>query len=202
LFLALLKRIGAYYARTGDPLKALPRFTAVWALDHSNIQAALSAAGLLQDNRKKIDPQGKILDRFIESIFEEKTFAYRTNSQDWENILRFHIVLGTIYADQKQWGHDENSDARTAMFQFSHALRAEEKIHERKPDSPPSPGLYERLGECYQAIGIEREALDQYCALQRFLPRTGVRLNPRWHSRRRQASLPKSFVLNRFGSIL
>jgi hypothetical protein len=76
-------------------------------------------------------------------IFSAKGQAYYEVSgepADWQDILRFHIVLGTIFENEGIWGPE--SEPRSAVFQWEHAALAEKKARQRDHSLPPSPGVH------------------------------------------------------------
>jgi hypothetical protein len=89
------------------------------------------------------------MEKLIDGVFVSKGAAYAAG--DWQNILRMHLLLATIYEEQGVWGSE--GDPRSAIFQLSHALRAEQHLRELDPSHTPSPGLHRRLGDAYAALG-------------------------------------------------
>ncbi|HKA36831.1 MAG TPA: hypothetical protein VKH43_08425, partial [Thermoanaerobaculia bacterium] len=157
-FSRFLKTIGDSYDRADQPRQALARYAAAWALDSANTEAALYAAVILSDHSTDLDPSGKLLDRLTEGLFDDKMAAYR--KLDWVNVLRLHTVLGDIFERQDKWGPPGNP--RSAVFQWTAALRAESEVRKVKPGFQPSPGLYLRLGNCYQRLGDREAAWNGY----------------------------------------
>ncbi len=148
-FSRLLKTIGDSYDRAEQPRQALALYSGAWSLDPSNTEAALYVALTLRDQADGLDPGGRLLNRMTESVFEEKGIAYQ--KQDWLNILRQHVLLATIFEKEGRWG--PRTDPRSAIFQWTNALRADDRIRQRDPDFPLSPGIYLHLGICHTRVG-------------------------------------------------
>jgi tetratricopeptide (TPR) repeat protein len=148
-FSRLLKTIGDSYDRAEQPRQALALYSGAWSLDPTNTEAALYVALTLRDHAEGLDPGGRLLDRLTESVFEEKGIAYQ--QLDWVNILRQHVLLATIFEKQGRWG--PRSNPRSAFFQWTNALRADDQVRQRDPGFPLSPGIYLHLGECQARVG-------------------------------------------------
>jgi tetratricopeptide (TPR) repeat protein len=157
-FSQFLKACGDAFDRAEKPRDALARYSAAWALDPGNTDAALYAALILSDHSFEPAASRQLLDRLTEGIFQDKMAAYRR--LDWVNILRLHSVLGTLYEKQGKWG--PASDPRSAVFQWTNALRAESEVRREKPNFPPSPGVYLHLATCYQRLGEPETAWGAY----------------------------------------
>jgi hypothetical protein len=163
LFSDLLRHIGRSYQQRNNPKAAMARYMAAWWLDIDASEAALAVATLLKQHHKEIDPDGRLYQAFIDSLFEAKGDMYKRQfkqQDDWLNILRTHLALGSIFASDGKWG--DEYDARSATFQFHMATVAERRIRERDREFPPSPGLYTRLAQCYEATGKPDRAAEQY----------------------------------------
>jgi tetratricopeptide (TPR) repeat protein len=158
VFSALLKRIGSYYDQHESPDKALARYSAAWMLNPADSEAAVYSAAILRDHAKSVDPNGTLFSQLLETLFEQKGQAYFEN--DWPNILRFHVVLGTIFERDKVWGSSNNP--RSAIFQWESALRAERQVRQIDKSFPPSPGIHASLALAYQNISRIADAWDQY----------------------------------------
>lgn len=156
----LLRRLGDGYRRHGRFDDALARYALAWSLNPEDVEAALYAADLLQEEPKILDPENRLLNQFIEKLFESKAKAYLGN--DWLNILRLHTVLGTIYVRQEKWGTPNSP--RGALFQFEHALRAEKEYRAKNPKFPESPGLHAQLANVYLHLNRRGDAGEQYLA--------------------------------------
>ncbi len=158
LFSALLKSVGAYYDQRETPEKALPRFSAAWMLNPSDSEAAVYAAAIVRDHAKALDPQGQLFNQLLETLFMQKGEAYFEN--DWPNILRFHVVLGTIFEREKIWGSAQ--DPRSAIFQWENALEAEKQVRHVDKNFTPSPGIHASLALAYEKTRRTTDAWDQY----------------------------------------
>jgi tetratricopeptide (TPR) repeat protein len=158
LFSALLKKVGAYYDQREAPQKALPRFAAAWMLNPSDSEAAVYAAAIVRDHAKTLDPNGQLFNELLQTLFMQKGEAYFEN--DWPNILRFHVVLGTIFEREKIWGSSQ--DPRSAIFQWESALKAETRIRQVEKNFSPSPGIHNSLALAYEKTSRAADAWDQY----------------------------------------
>ena len=78
---------------------------------------------------------------------------------DWPNILRMHTLLGTIFEQEKKWGSE--TELRSAIFQWRHAIDAESQIRKTNPNYPRSPMLYVKLANAYREKG-DPQAVDFY----------------------------------------
>jgi len=156
-FTALVKLAAEGYLRTGDLDQALQRYFVAWTAGR-DIEGALYAANLLLTNATTIDPDGRVLDRFIGAIFRGKGEAYL--GEDWENILRCHTVLGTIYWRKQQWG--DSYDPRSAIFQLENGVRARQHLEEKSGVRRPTPGLFLKLADAYQATHQMNKAIEAY----------------------------------------
>ncbi len=153
----LLKRTGDLFREAGKFREALARYSAAWALAGDS-EAALYAASLLHEQRQLIDSNGQLFDHLVQGIFEVKGIQY--SKQDWPNILRLHTILGTIFEQEKKWGSE--SDSHSAIFQWRHAIDAEEQVRRADPTFPRSPMLYLKLANAYRETGHSSVALDLY----------------------------------------
>jgi len=154
-FSDLLRMLGDGFLRDGQAEQALHSYALAWS-SAGNLDAAVDLASLLLIAREKVDPQGQVLDRLVSILFEGKGQAYL--QEDWPTILRFHTVLGTIFERQGQWG--SSGDPRSAVFQWEHALRAQERV--QSTEKTLVPGLHAHLGTAYEAVGRKDEALEQF----------------------------------------
>jgi tetratricopeptide (TPR) repeat protein len=157
-FSRLLKTIGDSYDRAEQPRQALALYSGAWSLDPTNTEAALYVALILRDHADGLDPGGRLLSRMTESVFEEKGIAYQ--KQDWLNILRQHVLLATLFEKEGKWGPRGNP--RSAIFQWTNALRADDRIRQRDPNFPLSPAIYLHLGECHMRVGDPDLAWNAY----------------------------------------
>jgi hypothetical protein len=152
-----LTEVGNVRAAVGDPLAAFHLYTIGSYVDRENMNAALYKANLLLERSAEIDPDGRLLNRFIDELFQGKGEAYL--GEDWPGILQFHTILGTLYYRKKQWGDPYNP--RSAVFQLEHADKARRRL-KGKAGGEPAPGLYTMLAECYVAVGQPARAYDAY----------------------------------------
>jgi tetratricopeptide (TPR) repeat protein len=156
-----LKVIGDNFLREKDANMALQRYTAAWTIDTTYVPAALSVANVLLEWHDDVDPDGKLLSELIFALFEGKSGAYLGG--DWENILRFHTVLGTIFEKQGKWG--SNWDPKSAIFQWEHAIKAYESLEKQTQVwIDPVPGIYINLAKAYEATNRYKDAFDSYLA--------------------------------------
>lgn len=138
---SFIKMVGDYYYRQGERKnleKSLARYAHAWALNVKNMEAGLYLANVLLYELKhpevKLDPQNKILQQFISQLFHEKGREYRRDlGKDWERILKCHIVLATIFEQQRVWGPDSNP--RTALFQWNLAWNALDRLDASAADT-------------------------------------------------------------------
>ncbi|MFC1763514.1 hypothetical protein ACFL6U_15730 [Planctomycetota bacterium] len=129
-----IKMVGDHYYRQGDPQSlrlSMQRYCHAWGVNTKNMEAALYLANVLhydqQHLKQQLDPNGLILDMFINRLFQVKNLQYRLDvGKDWERILKCHIVLATIFENQKRWGPQENP--RTAWFQWQLASNALQNV--------------------------------------------------------------------------
>jgi tetratricopeptide (TPR) repeat protein len=180
-FAALLKVIGdAYYPTSAgsgkrgpsyrpsgeqrDPRKALARYAASWGLDPEDTEAALYVASVLRDS-PGLDPDRRWYWQFVDALMEIKGERYKIEvktAADWDNLLRLHLLLGSLFEQEKKWGPEENP--YSALFQWSRALKAEAQLRKLDPASPPAPLLHARLGDAYRETGRPAEAWARYLA--------------------------------------
>lgn len=138
---SFIKMVGDYYYRQGERKsleKSLARYAHAWALNVKNMEAGLYLANVLLYELKhpemKLDPENKILQQFISQLFHEKGREYRRDlGKDWERILKCHIVLATIFEQQRAWGPDSNP--RTALFQWKLAWNALDRLDASAADT-------------------------------------------------------------------
>ncbi len=144
-FAAFLTAIGRQFEERQDYRQALVRHLAAWALDKSNAESAVNAAMVLQAH-PDTDRTGGVLDALIEDIFAAKGDFIA--ERDWPNSQRLHIVLARIFEKLDRWGPVTNP--HSALFQWTAAIADDAEIRKTTPSLAPSPGLYERLGDCYR----------------------------------------------------
>jgi tetratricopeptide (TPR) repeat protein len=180
-FAALLKVIGdAYYPTSAgagkrvpsnrppteerDPRKALARYAASWVLDPEVTETALYVAAVLRDS-PRLDPERRWYLQFVDALMEIKGDRYKIEVKgpaDWDNLLRLHVLLGSLFAQEKHWGPQD--DPRSALFQWTRALKAEEQLRKQAPETPPSPFLHVYLGDAYRETGRPDLAWARYLA--------------------------------------
>jgi hypothetical protein len=159
----MLKKAGGLLRGNGDSQGALARYSAAWALS-SDSEAALYAASILHDRRSLIDSNGQLFEQLLRGIIAVKGMQY--SQRDWPNILRMHMLLGTIFEQEKTWGSEH--ELRSAIFQWRHAIDAEDQIRRSDPNYPLSPMLYMKLANAYrekgdpQALGLYLSAAEAF----------------------------------------
>ncbi len=144
------------FKKKGNFQDALSRYSAAWALSLDS-DAALYAASVLHDQRQLIDSNQGLFDQLLNGIIEVKGMDY--GKLDWPNILRMHALLGTIFEQEKHWGSE--NELRSAIFQWRHAINAENQIRQTNPQYPRSPELYKKLANAYREKG-DPQAMDFY----------------------------------------
>jgi Tfp pilus assembly protein PilF len=117
---AFTKSVGDIQAANNRPQFALGQYMLAWELDRTNMDAGLYLVNVLLESGKEVDPNEAILNRFIGRLFDVKGEAYL--GSDWQNILRFHTLLATIYERKEKWG--PIGDPRSAAYQLDHAKAA------------------------------------------------------------------------------
>jgi hypothetical protein len=144
--------------------QAFARIYGAWTLHPEDLERARQVAWLTHDFRQDVDPDQIARRRLIDGLFRQKGTLYfleaKTDS-DWENLLELHTFLGLIFESDKNWG--STSDPRSALGQWSLAIRAEEQIRQLRQDADyRAPGLHERLAACLAADRQPELALDSY----------------------------------------
>ena len=100
-FSSLLSQVGNYYFNRlgqkdasileGNPASSAPdfslrmaytRYSAAWAIDRGNTDAAFAGATVLHDYSDKLDPGHRLYDQLINSMFDVKAAEVRRTSQD------------------------------------------------------------------------------------------------------------------------
>lgn len=132
----------AQEALGGQMRGAMNFYNSARDLDRNNMVAASGLAELILEYGSDIDPDEVILNSLINRLFNEKGAAYR--SEDWQSIFHYHVVLGTIYSKRKIWGQEY--EARSAVFQWEHALEA----HHRLNNGKSVPGIHSMLAQAYK----------------------------------------------------
>lgn len=102
------------------------------------------------------DPRGvERLTRLTDQLFMGKGAAYGAN--DLRRIRAFHMTLGHMYADQKQWGDSRNP--RSAIFQLDRMRQVTARLRDEEgADVSDPPQLVEQLARGYAATGDLRRA--------------------------------------------
>jgi len=152
----MLKRAGDEFKKKGNFQDALSRYSAAWALGIDS-DAALYAASILHDQKQLIDSNQRLFGQLLNGIIEVKGMDY--SRLDWPNILRMHALLGTIFEQEKHWGSE--TELRSAIFQWRHAIDAENHIRQTNPQYPRSPELYMKLANAYREKG-DPQAVEFY----------------------------------------
>lgn len=155
----VLKSIGDFYQRSDgsaptESRRALNAYSSAWSLDHSNTDAALYTAALLQGNKETLDPSGGILNALIERIFSVKVAGYQIpvkTTKDLVNLMRLHLVLAEIYEKDHHWGSEY--EATSTIFQLAHAIAIEDQLRNLDPDFLPAPNLPNRLARAFVEKG-------------------------------------------------
>lgn len=152
-FGALLKMIGDQDVESGEDRNALARYGAAWSISHQPAYA-LEFVSLLQRDQE-LDHSGALLDELLESMFMQKGVYYE--KEDWPNILRMHVAIGTIYEAQGRWG--DPSSPRGALFQWQHALEAAQRSG---IETQSVAGVHSHLGNCYVRVSMPDLAAKEY----------------------------------------
>jgi len=152
----LLKLAGDHFDGSGDQEQALARYLLAWNLDPDNTEPLVHLAEMVRRNGD-LAPEGELGSSLVYRIFEGKNATYRVQyktAQDWLNILRYHVLLASIFEERGQWG--SSHDIASVIFQLEHAIEAERILRERFDETRrPSPGLHYRLGRAYVARGLD-----------------------------------------------
>jgi tetratricopeptide (TPR) repeat protein len=154
-FSGFLKTLGDVFLEKGDARGAVSRYALAFSAT-GNLDAAVYLAGLLLNQHPSLDPEGRLLNEFIGGVFYAKGESYLRD--DWPNILRLHSLLGTIFERQGRWG--SSGDAKSAIFQWEHAIAALEKLPGRGQGD--APALHAHLAASYAGGHRRKEALQQY----------------------------------------
>ena len=133
--------------------KAFQRYALAWTLNNTNTEAALFATNFLLEKTSNTNSNSlfiKDLVRysadFIHSLFRGKGEAYRTN--DFENIFRFHTILGLFYEKQNIWGSSNNP--QSTIFQYERAIKAHKILLIKQPNDAGSViGIRVSLAKAY-----------------------------------------------------
>ncbi len=152
----LLQSIGEHYGRVADPTRSAAAYSAAWGLDRLNIAAAVATAGVLLRYSSDIDPRGRLLDRLVEAAFVEKGEFYATG--DWPNILKMHVLLGTIFESLERW---DGGGADNALFQWTNAAIAAQRLSAPQPLSSVA-GVFGGLAHTQMELGDRSAAIKNY----------------------------------------
>jgi Tfp pilus assembly protein PilF len=103
----------------------------------------------------------RLMERYEYELFTEKGAAYQRN--DWRQIYRLHLALGTTYAHLQIW-QSPQSPFQNAVFQLENAAKAAERFNadakrRNLPDRlalPPTATL--QLSRAYVAVGKPERA--------------------------------------------
>jgi len=114
---------------------------------------------------------GELMSRYQYELFSEKSTAYMR--QDWPQIYKLHLALGTTYAYLGQWDNPSNP-IQSARFQLEHAKLAADSgnaVAQRKgqPQTLALPaqsvqqlaGYYVAKGEAPKAAALQLDAARQ-----------------------------------------
>ncbi len=144
-----LKMVGDSYFHSRNYRKALSCYTRAWNVDEQNAVAGVYLVNLLLEHPQDIDPSGEILRNLVEELFYGKGQMYLQEIKNWEDIARFHVLLGIIFERQEQYGPEK--EPRSALFQWNRAIEALNKA--KKTEMILSvPDLYGRMGKGYAAV--------------------------------------------------
>ncbi len=155
-----IKMTGDDYLKLKDMKKALSRFAMAWSLDNGYSDAAFSIANILLNNFDRTEEANTLLNRFMTEVYKAKGIAYL--GDDWDYILRFHMVLGAIYTKLERWESDYRYD--NAVFQYEHALKAYRKLGNSKTreEIGPVAGIQAALARAYEGAGNKSGAVNTY----------------------------------------
>ena len=149
----LLKLAGDHFDGSGDPGQALARYLLSWNLDPANTEALVHVAEMVRRDAE-LATGSELGDSLVSRIFEEKGSSYRVQyktARDWLNILRYHVLLASIFEQQGRWG--SRDEIASVIFQLEHAIAAEARVRRLGEALAPAPGLHYRLGRAYLASG-------------------------------------------------
>jgi hyperosmotically inducible protein len=156
----LLKATGDAFYRVGAVQQALQRYSNAWSVDPENTDAAAYLSNLLLESGPTVDPSGALVNELVRGLFYQKGQAYL--GKDWNNILRFHTVLGAIFERQGRWG--SSGEPESAIFQWEHAVEAQRRLAGTAVAPQAVPGLEERLATAYDKTGRKQQAWSTYLA--------------------------------------
>jgi hypothetical protein len=162
-FSRLLGLIGDFYNNAGNPGQALMRYFSAWRVDESNSDSLLYCAAVLRKNAKELDPAGELRNQLIDVIFSGKGGEYQIpvkSVANWKNILRLHVVLGTIFDQEGKTGDED--EPRSSVFQWSHALAIIDRLGAEASGVPAKAEIQTRLGGAYEKAGRADDAWKAY----------------------------------------
>jgi tetratricopeptide (TPR) repeat protein len=146
-----------------NPRQALARYLLAYSIGNSS-DGAERAAWVLSKSFKQLDDHAQIYDQLVRTFLDEKGLLYQIRYKtkpDWENILRMHFLLGTLFESKGEWGDETKRDS--AIYQWQHAVAAEAKVREFGDGKEYSaPGLHEHLGNAYLETKQPDKALTSY----------------------------------------
>jgi hypothetical protein len=137
-FAKLLISIGHESRERGQSGPALVRYLAAFWIRPVEADAAVEAIAVFREKPGELERNRMAFDMVIDELFVGKGAAY--DAGDWSSILRFHVVLGKIFEISGNWGPP--GEPRSAIFQWSLALKAEEQVRRQDPRFPPSPAVH------------------------------------------------------------
>jgi hypothetical protein len=147
---------------TESARRALVSYAAAWMIDRTNTDGPVYAAAVLQEHRA-LDANGALLGSLIDQLFQQKgaTIGIPVKSpEDLRNLMRLHLVLATIFEREKIWG--PRWAARSASFQFAHAIALEQELRAADATFAASPDLYARAARAYEEAKEPGLALEFY----------------------------------------
>ncbi|MEE9394253.1 MAG: hypothetical protein V3W41_17275 [Planctomycetota bacterium] len=147
----LLRATADKFDNRGDSEQALARYLLSWKLDQESTESLVYIAELFRQNPKLLVKQPAVFEALIDRVMVAKGIAYSnsyTSSDEWTNIRRYHILLGTIFENQRKWGGPKT--IRSAIFQFERAIWTRAKIEKASGTRlGPAPGLHYRAGKAW-----------------------------------------------------
>jgi hypothetical protein len=173
-FALVLKQVGDAFdrqARSGDEQaaiktgQAIVRYSAAFALDPLNYDAARQLTAALSDNLDRNEQYRPLLDAYAEDLLSEKGRLYATvkTNDDLLRIYSLHVILAAVYEKEGKWG--PGGDVRSAVYQWRGAVTIQERLQDRispKGSYVASPEPLARLAEAYVRAGQTSEAPATY----------------------------------------
>lgn len=164
--------VADWYAASETPLppvksrnaeQAIALYLVAWGADRDNSSASVGLLSLMAP-QQNLELFEKYFESLFNAIYQEKGELYVARPQtvtDWERLVRFHTVLGTLCERKGIYG--DRSDARTAIGQLSLGIAREQHIRSMTDGSyPGTPELHIRLAACYQKVHQPALALDAW----------------------------------------